>query len=185
MAVPSKIAKSLELDLSDVPRSQRSKVKQQVGEFVVGAILEQVSQGRSPVKGKGKFKRLSAQYAEEEKGGDRNPNLDLEGDMLNSLEFKNTRNGVEVGIFKSSEVPKADGHNNFSGMSKLPERRFIPDQDETFKSDIDRGIKRIIEENKVVDRNNNVSNNLSAAREFARDFVRSLTVDDLFDNDGL
>ena len=107
-------------------------------------ILREVSQGKSPVSGEGSFKKLNPDYAEENKGGDRTPSLDLEGDMLNALDFKNTTDGVEIGIFNRSEVPKADGHNNFSGQSQLPRRRFIPGEKQKFKQFIDRGIKRIV-----------------------------------------
>ena len=144
-----KIAKEIKLDLSDVPRNQRSQVKQEVGNFVVEEILRSVSSASTPVSG-GKYKAtLSKDYADEEKGGNRTANLELEGDMLDSLEFKNTREGVEVGIFKASEVPKADGHNNFSGKSKLPTRQFIPKENEKFKRNIEKGIKDIVNEFKV------------------------------------
>lgn len=147
MAV-DKISKTINLDLSKVPRSRRSDVKEQVGEFIVTEILRKVEEGRSPVSGRGSFKKLSKQYASEEKGGDRTANLELDGDMLDALTSKNRKGDtIEVGIFKSSQVPKADGHNNFSGDSKLPTRRFIPKGDESFKRDIMTGVKRIIELN--------------------------------------
>lgn len=144
-----KITKEINLDLSDVPISQRSAVKQEVGQFVVDEILRSVSNASSPVSG-GRYKKtLSKEYADEMKGGNRTANLELEGDMLDSLEFKNTRSGIEVGIFKSSEVGKADGHNNFSGQSKLPTRQFIPKEKEKFKRNIEAGIKQIVNDAKA------------------------------------
>jgi len=179
-----KISKELELDLSKVPRADRTTVKQEIGNFIIEEIMRSVSEGTSPVSGRGKFKILNKQYAKSQKGGDRNPNLDLFGDMLDSLTFKNTSQGIEVGIFRSSQVPKADGHNNFSGESTLPERRFIPDESEGFKRDIEKGIKDIINDFSV--------------KEFPRppiDVVpskskttpkeTSVTIDDLFDDDFL
>ena len=147
----SKITKKINLDLSNVPASQRATVKREVGDFVVDEILRSVSGGRSPVSGRGKFKTLNKEYAKNEKGGNRNPNLELDGDMLDSLVSKNVNSGVEVGIFKSSELGKADGHNNFDGDSKLPTRRFIPDDNEKFKKGIETGIKRIVKEFEVDD----------------------------------
>lgn len=144
----TKIAKEIKLDLSEIPRENRSTVKREVGQYVVDEILRHVSTGNSPVGGRGKFKTLNKEYAEDQKGGNRNPNLELEGDLLDSLTFKNTKSGVEVGIFKSKEVPKADGHNNFTGKSKLPTRRFIPDESESFKRNIEKGIKDIVNEYK-------------------------------------
>ena len=87
-----------------------------MGEFVVNEILRSVSEGKSPVSGRRQFKILDEKYAKDEKGGDRNPNLELGGDMLDALTFKPMPgDSLEVGIFDSNEVPKADGHNNFSG----------------------------------------------------------------------
>lgn len=133
------------LDLSKVPMGQRKQAKQEVGNFVVNEILRFVEQGNSPVKNLGKFKQLTEKYAQENKGGNRTPNLELFGDMLDSLTSRNRKDGVEVGIFARSEVPKADGHNNFSGDSKLPQRRFIPEENQTFKRRITSGIKDIVQ----------------------------------------
>lgn len=129
-----------------MPRNQRAETKALVGDFVVNEILRFVGSGKSPVKGeKSTFPRLTKEYAQDKKGGNTTANLDLMGDMLDSLTFKNTRNGIEVGIFQGSEVPKADGHNNFSGESKLPRRRFIPSEDQGFRQRIERGIKDIVQ----------------------------------------
>lgn len=183
MAVPDKVTKKISLDLSDVPRSRRTKVKQDISEFVEGEILRSVSQGRSPVKGRGFFKKLSNDYADKEKGGDKNPNLELEGDMLDALESRNVKDGIEVGIFRRSQVPKADGHNNFSGLSRLPERRFIPKEDEEFKRNINSGIKRIIDQNKQAKINKPKADNIITAQNFATNFVSQITIDDLFDDE--
>jgi len=64
--------------------------------------------------------------------------------MLDSLTFEITDSGVEVGIFNPDEEDKADGHNNFSGNSKLPTRRFIPDSSESFNGRIESGINQIL-----------------------------------------
>lgn len=141
-----KISKLIDLDMTDIPREQRTAVKKEVGDFIVEEILEAVSQGKSPVGGLGKFKELKKEYADAEKGGNRTPNLELLGDMLDSLTFEDAGNGIEVGIFDSDEVPKADGHNNFSGKSTLPLRRFIPRGSEKFDRDIESGINDILEE---------------------------------------
>lgn len=65
--------------------------------------------------------------------------------MLDALEFRTTTGGIEVGIFDSSEVPKADGHNNFSGDSKLPKRRFIPEKNQSFRPIIESGIEAVLD----------------------------------------
>jgi hypothetical protein len=145
----------LNLDLSKVPTSQKAKVKNDVGEFVVNEILRFVETGNSPVEGRGKFKSLNPEYAENEKGGNRTPNLELQGDMLDSLTHQNrSGDSIEIGIW-GKEAPKADGHNNFSGESRLPVRRFIPDEDEAFKANIQAGIRDIIARNSVQDEPDN------------------------------
>jgi len=145
VAIPSEIAKEMTLDLSDIPESQREQAKRDAGEFVVGEILRFVSSGNSPVANRGKFKRLDGDYADKAKGGNRTPDLELKGDMLDALEARVTNDGIEVGIFESSQVPKADGHNNFSGESSLPTRRFIPTKKEDFKRSIKEGVDDILE----------------------------------------
>lgn len=137
------ITKKITLDLKGI--QNKAQAKKDVGEFVVNEILRNLSEGKSPVSGE-RFKKLSKEYADQFKGGDRKPNLELEGDMLDALTFKNRADGIEVGVFKKKELGKADGHNNFSGDSKLPKRRFIPDEGQDFKANINKGIKQILAE---------------------------------------
>lgn len=139
----SKFVNLDELGLQDVPAGTRTTVKRQVGELLVTEILRSVEAGVSPVSGRSRFKILNEEYASREKGGNRRPNLELEGEMLDALTFKQKASGIEVGIF-NSQAPKADGHNNHSGDSSLPLRRFIPTEGEEFKSDIRLRMKDII-----------------------------------------
>lgn len=145
-----KISKTINLSdfgFDEIPRSKRADAKKEIGELVVNEILIYLQDGESPVSGYGKFKKLNKEYADKMKNGDRNPNLELFGDMLDALKYESRKGSeIEVGIFKSKEVPKADGHNNFSGDSQLPLRRFIPDENESFKKDIESKIKTIIQD---------------------------------------
>ena len=51
---------------------------------------------------------------------------ELTGDMPDALEVVRKR-GTKLSLqIEGDEAPKADGHNNHSGDSPLPERRFIP-----------------------------------------------------------
>ena len=143
MAYP-KQTKEMTLDLSQIPDNRQDQAKQDVGEFVRDEIFRFVSRGNSPVAGRGAFQRLNKEYADNEKGGNRTANLELKGDMLDSLEFELTSRGIEIGIFDSDEQGKADGHNNFSGDSKLPTRRFIPDENEDFNGRIMTGVRQIL-----------------------------------------
>ena len=73
-------------------------------------------------------------------------NLELTGDMLDALEVVRKR-GTKLSLqIEGDEAPKADGHNNHSGDSPLPERRFIPKDGETLRDTIWRDVKRILQE---------------------------------------
>jgi len=103
-----------------------------------------VGESKSPLDGS-RFRALSKAYRIEKQaeGAPGVPNLELNGDMLSSLEYVEKEEGIEIGVF-GSEAPKADGHNNLSGKSSLPERRFLPAEGETFKSSIEKEIRGIV-----------------------------------------
>lgn len=154
MAVSKKVAYTFDpfeiagVDRSEIPADKRAEIRQEVGDFVVESILSRVGGGRSPVRGEGKFKKLSKDYKSfktgEGSGGD--PNLELTGDMLDSLDFVVEGSKIRVGV-SPSEAPKADNHNHFKefGSPTLPRRQFIPKEDQTFTKDIISGIRDIID----------------------------------------
>lgn len=138
---------SSELDLvSDlsISASAKRKIKEDVGEYLKEQILLTVGGARSPISGES-WPSLSTEYRKFKIASNRpgTANLEFDGDMLNSLDFEPTTDGIKIGIF-GSEAPKADGHNNFSGESSLPQRRFLPGDGQSFKADIDKEINRII-----------------------------------------
>lgn len=139
-ATDSETSSTLEIDAPD-------EVKQEIGEFLVEQILASTAESTSPVAGYGKFPALSKLYKAKKEADGRAgvPNLDYEGDMLNSLDYEITDDGLKIGIF-GDQAPKADGHNNFSGESSLPLRRFLPDAGETFKKEISAEIEAILAE---------------------------------------
>lgn len=142
-ATDSETSSTLEIDAPD-------SVKQEIGEFLVEQILAKTSESESPISGYGKFPALSKLYKtkKEESGRAGVPNLDYEGDMLSALDYEITDEGIKIGVF-GDQAPKADGHNNFSGASSLPLRRFLPDVGEGFKKDISSEIEAILAERKV------------------------------------
>lgn len=101
---------------------------------------------KSPVTGRN-FKALDKDYAKRKADVARPiANLELSGDMLDALDYEIKGNEIEIGIW-GDEAPKADGHNNHSGDSSLPTRRFIPKQGEdNFRPSILQQVKSIIEE---------------------------------------
>lgn len=138
------VYKKLSLDLSGIPESRIGQAKRAVLNVIENEISRSLAKGRSPVKGE-VFPKLNEDYADDEKQGNRVPNLQLEGDMLEAIEY-DILSGDQIGFgFKenNSEVDKADGHNQFSaeskkpiwenGAKKLPKRRFIPEENQSFK----------------------------------------------------
>jgi len=175
----TKLTKKLSLNLNDVPLSKRKAVKKEVGNFIVEEILRSVSSAKSPVSG-GKYKAvLNKDYAKNMKGGNRTANLELEGDMLDALTFKDTDRGIEIGIFKKSEVPKADGHNNFTGKSKLPTRQFIPKSGQTFNRDIENGVASIVNKFKQPVKKQSITTIEQSTKSVA------ISLNDIFSNDFL
>jgi hypothetical protein len=126
----------------ELSRSEKAKAKKDIAEYVLTSILDYVGEGKSPIVGES-FKKLGKSYADNEKGGDRTPNLDLNGDMLDALISKPKGDGIEIGIFKKKEAIKAYNHNI---GDTLPRRRFIPAKNQTLKKDILNGIDDIIQE---------------------------------------
>ncbi len=148
---------SSEIDLFDgivASDEVKERISERVGDYLVEQILDSVGSQKSPVQGEG-WAPLSKDYKEYKKEQGANPvaNMELKGDMLNSLTFKPTDNGVEVGFF-DEQAWKADGHNHFSAASErsfAPKRRFLPDEGQNFKADIQRGVDAIIAEEVVKD----------------------------------
>jgi hypothetical protein len=134
---------SAEIDILeglDVPDSLKPRLFDQVGEYVVEQVLADLSDQRSPVTGRA-FKALSEEYAKE-KGQDE-ADLDASGGMIRQLDWVINGDRLEIGVFGEAAL-RADGHNNLSGKSKLPERRFIPDVGQTFRPEIREGVRQVI-----------------------------------------
>jgi phage gpG-like protein len=138
--------KEVKLDLEGIPLSQQDEVKAEVGDLIVEKIKEFLRQGESPVNGES-FDPLSKEYAAKMKGGDKTPNLLFYGDLYDSITFEPSDKGVVVGLIEASEndIGKADGHNNFSGKSKLPQRRFIPKGRQKFNDEIMAEVNDIVD----------------------------------------
>jgi hypothetical protein len=128
-----------------VPKAQRREALERVAEYVKESMLSDIGEGKSPVAGEGAFPALSPAYkkVKGEKSSSVIPNLELEGDLLDSLEVEVTGSGIRAAV-SDAQAPKADGHCNFSGKSKLPRRRFMPGEGQTFNRKIMAGVKAIL-----------------------------------------
>lgn len=139
------------LDLKDYTKKKVTKqLTKEVGQYLVEQILDDVSSSKSPVTGK-QFVGLSKEYKNIKKNYSSStaPNMELTGDLLDSLIFKSKGSKIEVGIFDYNEAQKADNHNKFSSASKktkVPQRQFIPYEDQGFRKGIERSIIDIVKE---------------------------------------
>lgn len=146
-ATLTKTASTLEFkeELNGLTKAQRKEVLDQIGELLVEQILDYVGDQKSPVTGSS-FRPLSIEYArrKKEEVGNTKANLDLFGDMLSAVDYKIRDDKIEIGVF-GPEAPKADGHNNISGDSKIPTRRFIPIEGQTFAPEIKSLIEQTVD----------------------------------------
>lgn len=129
--------------------SSKNIVKDQAGELIIDHILSSVGNARSPISG-ADWPPLSKDYRDQKRDDGRGTkaNLELNGDMLDALAFTRTAEGLRVGIV-GGEAPKADGHNNFSGRSEIPTRKFLPEEGETFKGTIEMQIEALVSDQLV------------------------------------
>ena len=144
--------------LQSVPPDRRASTKADVGEFVVSRIKRSLRNSSSPVAGEGFKTSLSTAYRsfKTKVGAGSSANLQLFGDLLNSLEAVSGPGG-QVGFGHTGagrdgrpNARKCVGHCHFEG-SKLPRRRYLPARGQSFKKDIEAGIKEIVELNQVTD----------------------------------
>lgn len=129
-------------------RREIGAARRQIADFVLDQVLDHVGSGKSPVRS-GKWKRsLDPDYKKQKAklSSALFANMELTGDMLDSMECVVRSDGKLELRIQGSEAPKADGHNNHSGDSSLPAREFIPKADQTFKQQILSGIKQIASE---------------------------------------
>lgn len=124
------------------------EAKDAIANYVKEQVLSYVGQGESPVEGGNWKKKLSPEYAKKKKLESSSvfANMELTGAMLDALDVVSKGKKLSLQITGKEQVAKADGHNNFSGKSALPERDFIPKKGATFKQEIIDGIRSIIED---------------------------------------
>ncbi len=133
--------------VTGIKRQDKEQLRSEIASYVKEQVLSYVGSAKSPVTG-GSFAPLSKEYRafKSKISSSTKPNLELYGDMLDSLEVIEIGNKLRLTV-GDDQQGKADGHNNFTGKSKLPERKFIPNaaEGENFDSDILDGIEKIIQ----------------------------------------
>jgi hypothetical protein len=136
------------VDKDQLPASVIRDALDDVKNYVLEQVLLDVADTKSPVTGRN-FKKLNSEYAKTKakEGGTPIANLLLDGYMLDAVRIKSAGRDKLLLYVAADQSDKADGHNNHSGDSKLPTRRFIPyaEDDDSFRPAIRDGIKDIIE----------------------------------------
>ena len=132
--------------LKGVPEEDREDAALDAGEAALEKISEYMEKQRSPVKGERGFPKLSKEYAafKQVKVGNKNPNLRLTGNMLESLDVEADEESFTISVAGGrQEVEKAYNHNI---GDTLPKRQFLPDdkKKQQFKGDVVKSIKEAI-----------------------------------------
>lgn len=119
-------------EFKKLSEDQQEDVKEMVGDLLLDEIQDFLDGSSSPVSG--------APFKKFKKDGEPSQ-LYERGDLRSSLEWESIDGGIEIGIFQSSEAPKAFNHNV---GDTVPARRFIPLEGEQFKRQINTKIKRLV-----------------------------------------
>jgi len=127
------------IDTTGISVEDKDAIKEEIGSFLIDLILKDTANETSAVTGK-RWKGLKPDYKKiKEKFGEAIANLELNGDMLDALEFKTYRDGIEIGFFDPEQALKAENHNKSTARSlntALPKRQTIPNDGETFRAGI-------------------------------------------------
>lgn len=138
----------------DKPSSKRDakSALQEIASYVKDELLQYYGDGESPV-ARGKWKRkLSKEYEKlkDEVSGVGFSNMELYGDMLDSLDYKIQGDKIIIGWFGGDQAAKAYGHQTgYEGHPTIkngPVRQLLPNDGQKLKPDIREGMKQIAKE---------------------------------------
>lgn len=144
------IASFIDLELPDsLSVADKIAIKEEAGEFLVDHILLRVGNARNPFTG-APYQGLTKEYRSDkaEDGAGTKANLESSGDMLDALGYSRTDNGVKLFV-SGEEALRADGHNNFSGKSQIPTRKFLPEEGDSFPRSVTKEVEAMISERQV------------------------------------
>lgn len=143
----NKIASEIDIfDGVNLTKESKRRVAEDVSDLLKTTILEEVSKGKSPLSGLS-WPKLNPSYKKfkESQNLPGKANLEFTGQMLDDFDVVAKGSGtIELNVTGKKSVSKADGHNNFSGESDLPLRRFLPKEENKFKKNIEQQINDIV-----------------------------------------
>jgi hypothetical protein len=143
------LTKKVSVDIpSDLKARERKELLEEIGEYIKITMLDMIGDGRSPVTGQ-EWRQLSKDYSKFK--GSKEANMDLNGDMLDSLDYEVSKGELYVGWFDSDQAVKAYGHT--TGMKGhpfldgvAPKRKLLPTDKEKFTAEIRSGVEEIVRE---------------------------------------
>lgn len=133
-------------------REAQDRAETRVAKFVDKKVKEFMQASNSPVSGQPNFSKLSKAYAKKKRAAGESPmpNLFLEGDLYSAIVVEKKAGGGLRLTVEDDQQGKADGHCKFNkaNNARIPKRSFVPDEkkEEKFKAEIERGIKKIVDE---------------------------------------
>lgn len=131
--------------LEDVPEDDREDATYEAGEAALQKIHEYMENERSPVAGnRKKFEALKNdgyKAYKKSKVGNQRPNLMLTGNMIESMEVDADDSSFTISVEGTKEKLKAYNHNKGDTVTK---RQFMPEDNQKFKGDIVKVIKKTI-----------------------------------------
>lgn len=150
-ATKTELSSTIDLseELKGLSKQDRLSALDEIGEFLVEQTLVNAAESESIVKGE-KIPALSSKpykLKKRDEVGNTRANLELTGEMLDSVDYKASGNSVTIGVYGEAAL-RADGHNNFSGKSSLPKRRIFPSEGQEYKPSIQKEISKIISDYK-------------------------------------
>lgn len=130
-----------------VPKAKRREALEEVADFVKEQVLSRTGEGRTSVKGGRWVKGLTPEYLKKksEESGVGFANLELSGDMLDSLDVKPEGKRVVIEVAEE-ERGKAEGHLTglYGKHSDKRPRQFMPVGDQELAPEIMNGVRRIL-----------------------------------------
>lgn len=115
--------------LNDLEDLIDKKTAEELGNTIINESRRFIAVGTSPVLGVRRYEKYKneANYP-----GDRKPkrpvNLQLSGEMLDSLSYEYKKNGIRYGVLKASESILTRAKANNDGTDKVVARPFVPDK---------------------------------------------------------
>lgn len=136
--------------LDDVQNPTDKATSDKIGSTIVREMKADISDLKSPIRGKGTFPALQQPYKSRKASlgkGDK-PNLDLTGQFLKSLTHKSNRvrDGYSTTILFSNQTARLKEKGHRDGANGQRERPIIPSPEEGFNRRITNAVIEIYED---------------------------------------